>query len=73
MDAWGNYIRVGQITKPMAYDLIRKEADRLEEAGKGTHKVNAMIRILRAAWYYFIDVLDLEKPFQENEALFCGQ
>jgi integrase len=51
----------------MAYDLIRKEADRLEEAGKGTHKVNAMIRILRAAWYYFIDVLDLEmrNPFKK--------
>jgi integrase len=55
---WGD-IRVSEITKKAVNELVMKEAKRLKAEKRSNHKVNAMIRILKALFNYGIRIHDL--------------
>ena len=60
LDFFGEHICISQITKPVIKDLIAKEAERLRKGKKTNHKVNEMIRALRALFNYAINELDIQ-------------
>jgi len=64
-NVWGENTPVRTIDKPKAHDLIQLEAARLAQAGKTNHKLNGMIRCLRAFFYWSIDErgIMMENPF----------
>ncbi len=59
LDAWGNP-DVQDITKQMVNKLLLEEAKRLKADGKSNHKVNAMIRSLKALFNWGNKVYDLD-------------
>jgi integrase len=50
---------VSEITRKMVSDLILKEAQRLKQSGRTYHKLNAMIRSLKALFNFGIRLYDL--------------
>jgi integrase len=60
-------IKTTKVTKEMVNKVVMKEATRLQKAGKGNYKVNAMIRVLKALFNYGIRLYDLE---MKNPCLF---
>lgn len=59
LEAWGN-IDVQDITKQMVNKLLMDESKRLKTNGRSNHKVNAMIRSLKALFNYGNKVFDLD-------------
>jgi integrase len=59
-EAFGEDTPVNEITKEMVNDLLESESIRLENAGKTNHKVNALLRVMKAFFNYCIDYLDIE-------------
>jgi integrase len=55
---WGNP-HVSEITKAKVNDYLMKEAGRLKSNGKTNHKVNSLIRSLKALFNYGIRIHDL--------------
>lgn len=53
LQEWGN-IKVSGVTKPMVNALLLKESKRLKKNGKTNHKVNSMLRSLKALFNYAI-------------------
>jgi len=58
LDKWGN-VYASQVTRAMVNDLLMKEARRLKKAGKSNHKVNSLLRSLKALYNYGNRVYDL--------------
>ena len=56
---WGKGINVSQITKAMVNDLLIAEAKRLKKSNRSNHKVNSLLRSLKALFNYGIKVYDL--------------
>lgn len=56
---WGRDVYTDEITKAMVNQLLQKEAKRLKRAGKSNHKVNSMLRALKALWNYGARIYDL--------------
>lgn len=52
LKAWGNNIKVSEITREMVNKFLMKEARRLQRSGKGFYKVNSCLRSLRALFNY---------------------
>ena len=52
---WGD-VPVTSITVPRVHRFVRDEAVRLGENGKTCHKVNALIRVMKAFFNYCINV-----------------
>lgn len=62
LDEWGNPF-ASQVTKPMVNNILLKESLRLKREGKSNHKVNAMIRCLKALFNFAIkNDYDLKNP-----------
>ena len=59
LEAWGD-VPVDSITKPQVHRLVMAEADRLSDKEKTFHKVNAMIRVMKAFFNYCIDIHDIQ-------------
>lgn len=55
---WGE-IYASKVKKEMVNDLLLKEAERMKKEKKTNHKVNAMLRSLKAAFNYAINIYDL--------------
>lgn len=58
LDVWGN-LAIEKVTRKMVSDLLLKEAMRLKKQGKTNHKVNSMLRNLKAAFNHGIKTYDL--------------
>lgn len=59
LEVWGD-CDINLITKAMVNELLKSEADRLKDSGKSNHKVNAMLRCLKALFNFGIKVYDLD-------------
>lgn len=55
---WGN-ISADQLSKKMISDLLMKESKRFKQEGKTNHKVNSLLRSLKAAFNHAIKTNDL--------------
>jgi len=59
---WGN-IRISEVTKPMVNALMLKESKRLKTKNKTNHKVNSMLRCLKALFNFAIkNDYDVKNP-----------
>ena len=59
LDIFGD-ISVAHISKPMIHKLLLGYSSDLKQRGKTQHKVNSMIRILKAFFNYCIDIQEVE-------------
>lgn len=57
---WGKDTPVSQITREDINNLLMAEAKRLKDQSKSNHKVNALIRSLKALFNWAIDTYDLD-------------
>jgi integrase len=60
LDFWGKGRLVGEITKKNVNELLMFEAKRLIQTGRTNHKINAMIRCLKALFNYGARAHDLK-------------
>jgi len=60
LDFWGRNRAVSEITKKDINNLLMFEAKRLKQRGKTNHKINAMLRCLKALFNYGIRHHDLK-------------